>query len=105
MRYRTFTYGKHVYSYSLVLLERKTMSLIVQPDLKIILKVPLDADKIRIEKFLKKKWAWLEKQLTFFRKYQKKHKKQIWLSGSSVLYLGKQYKFKVIRGNIASIKL
>lgn len=105
MRTRTFTYSTYSYNYSLVFLERKTLSLVVQPDLKIVLKAPIDADKLRIEKFLKKKWKWLEKQLTFFKKYQKKTVDTTWLSGKSVLHLGKQYKLKVVPGNKFSVKL
>ena len=64
-----FVYGSFVYEYLLFRQDRKTLSLTVKPDLRIIVKVPKNADQERIDAFLKRKWFWLEKQLSFFKKY------------------------------------
>ena len=58
-----FIYGQHEYDYTLLKQERKTLSLTVDPSMRIIVKAPVGVDKARIETFLKKKWMWLEKQL------------------------------------------
>lgn len=92
---KTFTYGKYSYKYYLVRQERKTIALTVQPSLNIILKCPDKASKERIEAFLKRKWMWLEKQIQYFKKYQKKKVKKEYVSGESFLYLGRQYKLLV----------
>ncbi len=62
----TFTFGSFVYDYELIRQNRKTLSLTVTPDLRLILKCPTQSDMARIEAFLQKKWFWLEKQLSFF---------------------------------------
>mgnify|MGYP001079875497 CR=1 FL=1 len=98
MKTREFIYGKYQYKYTLVKENRKTMSLIVEPDMTIVLKCPLNASNQKIESFLKRKWFWLEKQLSFFKKYQRKIYKKEYISGESFLYLGRQYTLLVKRG-------
>lgn len=102
---RTFQYGRHTYAYGLLRQERKTLSLTVEPCMDIILKVPEDADNIRIEKFLQKKWMWLNKQLTFFEKYKRKSYLKEYVSGEGFYYLGRQYKLVVESGDKDDVSL
>jgi len=95
---KEFIFGTFVYEYQLIKQDRKTLSLTVTPDLRIILKCPTQTDNERIENFLQKKWFWLEKQLSFFKKYQRKIYKKEYVSGEGYLYLGRQYKLIVRRG-------
>ncbi len=101
---KEFIFGKFVYEYHLIKEDRKTLSLIVTPDLKIILKCPKDVTPEKINNFLQKKWFWLEKQLLFFKKYQRKTSQKEFVSGESFLYLGRQYKLQVRQssGNLVS---
>jgi predicted metal-dependent hydrolase len=92
---KEFIFGTFTYEYQLITQERKTLSLTVTPDLHIILKCPESTEVERIEKFLRKKWFWLEKQLKFFKKYQTKIYEREYISGESYLYLGRQYKLVV----------
>lgn len=92
-----FVYGSFICEYRLIREERKTLSLTVMPDMSIFVKCPSHADDQRVEKFLKKKWFWLQKQLNFFKKFQKKVYKKDYVSGESFLYLGRQYQLIVKR--------
>lgn len=105
MTRRTFKYGTHSYIYGLIRQDRKTLSLTVEPCLDITLKAPLDASDDRIEKFLQKKWMWLNKQLTFFEKYRRKHYEKEYVSGESFYYLGRQYKLVVSSGDKNKVAL
>ncbi|MBU1626620.1 M48 family metallopeptidase [bacterium] len=105
MKQETFTYGKYSYQYYLVKQDRKTVSLVVQPSLKIVLKCPIDYEVEKIERFLKKKWNWLERQLKHFQKYKKTEYKKEYVSGESFLYLGRQYKLIVAKAKEASVSL
>jgi hypothetical protein len=67
------------------------------PDLRLVVKCPIRASDERIEAFLRRKWLWLEKQLSFFKKYQHKKYVREYISGESYLYLGRQYKLMVER--------
>jgi len=97
---KEFIFGTYVYEYEIMRQERSTLSLTVTPECRIILKCPLQADDLRIERFLQRKWFWLEKQLSFFKKYQRKVYEREYISGESYLYLGRQYKLVVNEGDI-----
>src|SRR3989338_239177 len=102
---KDFVFGKYVYCYALIKQERKTLSLTVAPDLQIFVKCPYKATDERIELFLKKKWVWLEKQLNFFKKFQRKMYKKEYLSGEGVLYLGRQYKLIVKKSDCDRVQV
>ena len=82
---------------------RKTIALIVHPDLTITLKAPLEADNESINKFIKKRTIWAFKQLEYFKDFQNK-KVQYYVSGSSILYLSRQYMLKVISDDNDMVK-
>lgn len=96
---KKFIFGTFVYDYQLIKQDRKTLSLTVTPDLGIVVKCPEKAGDERIEAFLQKKWFWLEKQLSFFKKYQRKIYEKEYVSGEGYLYLGRQYKLVVKKGD------
>lgn len=95
----TFTYGTYTYQYELVRQDRKTISLTVYPDTTIVVKCPAHATEVRIDAFLKRKWKWLDAQLTFFGKFARKKYPKEYVSGESFLYLGRQYQLVVRTAN------
>lgn len=97
MQQREFIYGDYNYSYGLIRQDRKTLSLTVYPDRRIVLKCPLSAREERIRQFMKRKWLWLNKQLRFFQNKKPESSKEH-LSGESFRYLGRQYKLIVKSG-------
>lgn len=90
-----FVYGTFRCEYKREISSRKTISLTVMPDMSIIVRCPQKVDDTRIEIFLQKKWLWIEKQLHFFKKFQKRAYKKEYISGESFLYLGRQYQLIV----------
>jgi predicted metal-dependent hydrolase len=102
---KEFIFGTFIYEYQLIKQDRRTLSLTVSPDLRIIVKCPFKAESERIEAFLQKKWFWLEKQLSFFKKYQRKSYEKEYVSGEGYLYLGRQYKLVVRKGRENSVSL
>ncbi len=102
---KEFIFGSFAYHYDLVMQDRKTFSLTVKPDLGITLKCPHSAGEERVENFLKKKWFWLEKQLSFFKKYQRKVYQKEYISGEGFLYLGKQYTLMIKKASEDRVSL
>lgn len=100
-----FIHGSHEYDYELIRQDRKTLSLTVLPNTRLLVKVPYKAGEDRIEAFLQKKWLWLEKQLKYFRRYKQKVYMPEYVSGESVRYLGKQYQLIVKRAPLLRITL
>ncbi len=105
MKLSTFKYGNYSYEYYLMRQSRKTVALTVQPSLNIILKCPSDYDEEKIQKFLKRKWLWMEKQLRYFKKYKKDIGRKEYVSGETFLYLGRQHKLLIRRGDDPQVKL
>lgn len=90
-----FIYGNYSYKYQLIKEDRKSLALTIKPDLGIVLKCPYGIENERIEKFLKRKWSWMNKQLQFFEKIEKKRHIPEYVSGEGFFYLGRQYKLLV----------
>lgn len=105
MENRVFKYGSHSYEYSLERSSRKTFSLVIFPNLKIVLKTPNCVDDESIEKFLVKKWVWLDKQLKELEKYKKTAHERKYVSGENYYYLGRQYMLLVQEGNVDGVKV
>jgi len=105
MKLKTFKYGNYSYEYYLVEQDRKTVALTVQPSLNIILKCPIGYEANKIERFLKRKWLWLEKQVQYFKKYKKKIEKKEYVSGESFLYLGRQYKLLIKQSKKEEVRI
>lgn len=95
---KEFIFGSFVYCYDLIVQDRKTLSLTVTPDMRICVKCPHNTAEERVEQFLKKKWFWLQKQLHFFGKHQRKAYVKEYVSGESFHYLGRQHQLIVKRG-------
>jgi len=95
---KEFVFGSFVYCYDLIVQDRKTLSLTVTPDMRICVKCPHNTAEERVEQFLKKKWFWLQKQLHFFGKHQRKAYVKEYVSGESFHYLGRQHQLIVKRG-------
>ncbi|MBR2796043.1 M48 family metallopeptidase [Candidatus Saccharibacteria bacterium] len=95
MEQRKFRYGKRTYDYVLERSNRKTFSLVVFPNMRISLRVPLDVSDSDINGFLVKKWSWLEKQLREFNRYKKNQVIKSYVSGENFYYLGRQYMLRV----------
>ena len=102
---QTFEYGKYRYEYFVEFGDRKTLGLMVRPDMRIIAKVPYGTAIADIEAFLERKWVWLQKQLAELGKYQKKVYAREYVSGQSLQYLGRQYMLLVEQGKDDAVKL
>ena len=75
--------------------KRKTLSIHVLPDSKIVVKAPNKATSSEIENFVKRKQSWIEKQLSYFKEFGAKKTDNNLVSGSEIFYLGKQYRLLV----------
>ena len=104
MKIKEFAYGEFKYKYFLIREDRKTLGLIVRPNMSLVVKVPKVCSQGQTNNFLQKKWLWLEKQLNYFNKYQKKIFEKDYISGESHLFLGRQYRLKVINGQKDNIR-
>lgn len=98
-----FHYGDYKYQYYLIREERKTLRLTIYPNLKIVLYVPFNHPEEKIQNFLKRKCGWITLQIKDLKRLQRTKKKKEYISGESLLYLGRQYKLVVQKSEKDSV--
>jgi predicted metal-dependent hydrolase len=98
-------FGSKLIIYKLKFTERKTLGISVTPDLDVIVSAPIGANEEKITQILLKRAPWILKQQGFFMAYFPKQLPKKYVSGESHLYLGRQYRLKVVIGKIESVKL
>ncbi len=84
---------------------RKTLGIIVKPDLSVLVKAPVDTSPEKIKEKLLKKAPWIIKQQSFFLYFHPRTPARKYISGETHLYLGRQYRLKIIQNNFESVKL
>ncbi|MDH3975138.1 MAG: M48 family metallopeptidase [Deltaproteobacteria bacterium] len=98
-------YGGEQIGFNVLFVNRKTMEIAVHPDKRVIVKAPLDTDWSHIEKRVRKRVRWIVKQIVHFSQFEPRTPPRSYVSGETHLYLGKQYRLKVITGERDSVKV
>lgn len=98
-------YGTTTIEYDLFLEERKTLGIKVYPDRRVSVTAPLDSSHSKIEEHLKKKAHWIVKQQAYFLNFEPRTPARRYISGETHLYLGKQYRLKVIESEVLGVKM
>lgn len=101
----TLDYGKAIIEFRLRRRARKTLSISVAPDLGVEVVAPIDAPLERIFEKVRKRAAWIQKQIRFFSQFQPRTPERTYVSGETHLYLGRQYKLKVVPHIEQQVKL
>lgn len=98
-------YGEHIISYSIVRRPRKTLEIAVEPDASVTVAAPLDAPLEAIEEKVRKRAAWIVRQQRYFAQFFPRTPERRFIAGETHLYLGRQYRLKVIQHVQESVKL
>lgn len=77
---------------------RKTLGISVNPEMDVIVKAPAGASIEKIKTIIRKKAPWIIKQQSFFLAFHPKTPARRFVSGETHLYMGRQYKLKIIKG-------
>jgi predicted metal-dependent hydrolase len=89
-------FGSKKIDYTLVYSARKTLGISITPNLEVIVKAPTNTAIEKVETIIKKKAPWIIKQQSFFLGFYPKMPTKKYVSGETHLYLGRQYKLKII---------
>lgn len=95
--------SKRIY-YTLEYKDRKSLGITVTPEMEVLVKAPLAATLTQVNEKVKKRAPWILKQQSFFLSYYPKTPPRKFVSGESHLYLGRQYRLRVLTG-VNGIKL
>ena len=90
-------------NYSVVYSERKTISIIVERDRRVVVRAPLNASEAGIAREIEKRKRLLQKKIEHNQKYPFAKEAKEFVSGESLLYLGKNYKLFVTDESIEGI--
>lgn len=104
--YGTLTYGNETIRYEVRYLpSRRTLAIEVHPDSRVLIRAPVGCPDHLIAERVQKRAAWISKQLAEFEGYRPRTPARQYLSGESHLYLGRQYRLKVVPGEPPGVKL
>jgi hypothetical protein len=98
-------YGRHVIDYTVSRTMRKTLEIAVEPDLTVSVAAPMNASSETIRARVRKRAAWILAQRRFFVQFAPRSPEKRYLSGETHLYLGRQYRLKVVKSEFPSTRL
>lgn len=104
MSHHQISFGSKNIAYQLKYTQRKTLGIQVNPSGQIMVTAPADSDPKTIKVKVRQKAPWILKQINTFNKYQAGTTPRRYLNGESHLYLGRQYRLKVVKDNEQVIK-
>ncbi len=82
----------------------KQINIKVKPNCEVVLTAPQDTTDEHIDFVLQKRADWIAKKVDFFKKYQPAANKE-YVSGENFVYLGRNYRLKVIESQNEGVKL
>jgi len=84
---------------------RKSLGITVTPDLDVLVKAPDGTSMEAVKEKLRKKAPWIIRQQNFFLAFHPKMPARKYIGGETHLYLGRQYRLKIILGGNESVKM
>ena len=95
---KAIAFGTRKITYNLHRQDRKRMRIAVLPELTVDVFAPITANEERIEAALMKKAAWIAGKLDALERYHPLPTPKKYISGETLVYLGRQYRLKVEQG-------
>jgi predicted metal-dependent hydrolase len=98
-------YGEQEIRYEIIRRPRKTLEIAVEPDATVMIAAPKDATLNAIEAKLRKRAAWVKRQQRYFSQFLPRTPERRFIAGETHLYLGRQYRLKVVPHAQECVKL
>ena len=98
-------FGSKRIDFQLEFSSRKSLGITVTPELAVLVRAPLDTPVEKVKEKLRKKAPWIIRQQSFFLTFHPKMTDRKFVGGETHLYLGRQYRLKIIIDGIESVKL
>lgn len=84
---------------------RRTLGIEVHPDQRVVVRAPVGCAEDVIAARVKKRASWISRQIADFQRYSPRTPQRQFVSGETHLYLGRQYRLKVVTGEPASVRM
>jgi len=104
---RSFMYGTERIEYDVVFIASrlKKVSIHVHPDGSVRVDAPEETGFADIHQAVMKRAGWIKQHLVGFRRQREQALPRGYVSGESLVYLGRRYQLKVREGSISRVKL
>lgn len=100
----SLTYGRDTIRYEVrFLASRQTLAIEVHPDSRVLVRAPLGCPEAVIAQRVQKRAGWISRQLAEFERYRPRTPTRQYVNGESHLYLGRQYRLKLLPGDSTSV--
>ncbi len=100
-----FHYGDHIIDFAVTRRKRATLEIAVEPDTSVVITAPLTASLDDITQKVRRRAAWIRRQQRFFAQFAPRTPHRFFVAGETHLYLGRQYRLKVIPDARRTVKL
>lgn len=97
-------FGSRTIEFNLEYRKRKSLGIKVHPDNQVEVLAPFDAKEEKVLERVKVKVPWILKQIDHFNTYKPSTPARRFINGETHLYLGRQYRLKVVRDKENSVK-
>lgn len=98
-------YGKLLINFLVVRRTRKTLEIAVEPDSTVSVAAPISTSAENIKSRVRKRASWIVAQQRYFEQFNPRTPRRYYLSGETHLYLGRQYRLKVVPSECGTVKL
>lgn len=98
-------YGEHRIDFDILRRDRTTLEIAVEPDASVVIAAPHEAPLSAIEEKVRKRAAWIRRQQRYFIQFLPRTPDRQYVAGETHLYLGRQYRLKVVPHVQATVKL
>lgn len=98
-------FGEHRIEFCVNRRNRKTLEIAVDPDTSVVVAAPLAATLDAINEKVRKRAAWILRQQGFFNQFLPRTPQRQFIAGETHLYLGRQYRLKVVPHVQVGVKL
>ncbi len=96
-------YGSTTIDFTLKRSERKTLGIIVHPDLSVEVRAPMEATQSKIFEKVRNRASWIVEQKQYFLAFEPRRTEYLYKSGETHYYLGRQYRLKVTKGKLEEV--
>lgn len=103
---RELKYGTEIIRYQVLWVStRRTLGIEVHPDRRVIVRAPAGCAEELITQRVNRRAGWISRQLAEFERYSPRTPQRQYVSGETHLYLGRQYRLKLVAGTSASVRM
>ena len=92
----TMQFGSAEIAFTLAFTDRRSLKITVGPDRQVMVEAPAAKSLDEVLARMQRRGAWIIRQLEYFRRFQPLPTPRLYVSGETHLYLGRQYRLKLI---------